>query len=166
MKNKKTKFQNIAFFASDHPDAVEAAQKLSDIYGDVPTEEADAIVALGGDGLMLQTLHRFMQSKIPIYGMNRGSVGFLMNEFQDNRLIDRLENAKALIEGVEWCDNAHDAVRDADALLVLTEWNEFRALDLGELRQAMSGDALVDLRNIFNPEDATSAGFRYCGIGL
>ena len=45
--------------------------------------EADVVVALGGDGLMLQTLHRFMGAGMPIYGMNRGSVGFLMNEFRE-----------------------------------------------------------------------------------
>ena len=55
--------------------------------------DADAIVALGGDGLMLQTLHRFMHDRIPIYGMNRGSVGFLMNEFAENDLIGRLQRA-------------------------------------------------------------------------
>ncbi len=53
------------------------------------------IVALGGDGLMLQVLHRFMGSKKPIYGMNRGSVGFLMNEFQDQNLFERLDSAEA-----------------------------------------------------------------------
>ncbi len=94
MNNKKTKFEKIAFVASDHPDAVEAAQHLSGIYGDAAPEKADAIVALGGDGLMLQTLHRFMKSGIPIYGMNRGSVGFLMNEFREDDLLDRLENAE------------------------------------------------------------------------
>lgn len=93
--NQETnKFKNIAFIASDHLDSIEARQKLSKVYGNVPPEDADAIVALGGDGLMLQTLHRFMRSGIPIYGMNRGSVGFLMNEYQDNHLMDRLKNAK------------------------------------------------------------------------
>src|SRR5690606_15770733 len=53
-----------------------------------------AIVALGGDGLMLQTLHRFMNDGIPIYGMNRGSVGFLMNDYHDDNLIERLANAE------------------------------------------------------------------------
>ena len=57
-------------------------------------EEADVIVALGGDGLMLQTLHAFMKSGKPIYGMHRGTVGFLMNEFNEDRLPERLAAAK------------------------------------------------------------------------
>ena len=59
-------------------------------YGDVTPDKADVIVALGGDGLMLQTLHKFMKSGKPIYGMHRGTVGFLMNEFSDDDLRGRL----------------------------------------------------------------------------
>jgi NAD+ kinase len=55
------------------------------------------VVALGGDGLMLQTLHRHMRSGIPIYGMHRGTVGFLMNEFSQHALIDRLDAAKLTV---------------------------------------------------------------------
>ena len=65
--------------ASDMPEAVEAKKRLIARYGKANPAEADAIVALGGDGYMLQTLHRFMNDGIPIYGMNRGSVGFLMH---------------------------------------------------------------------------------------
>jgi NAD+ kinase len=72
-----------------------AKQRLSLRYGNASPERADVIVALGGDGLMLQVLHRFMGSKKPIYGMNRGSVGFLMNEFQDQNLFERLDSAEA-----------------------------------------------------------------------
>ncbi len=88
------KFSSIAFVASDTPEAVAAARALAAIYGDVPPKQADVIVALGGDGLMLQTLHRFMESGTPIYGMNRGSVGFLMNEYRSDALIERLEAAE------------------------------------------------------------------------
>ncbi len=84
----------IAILASDAPEAVAAAQSLRGQYGDVPPEEADVIVALGGDGLMLQALHRFMSSGKPIYGMNRGSVGFLMNEYRADDLIARIAAAK------------------------------------------------------------------------
>ena len=59
--------------------------------------DADVIVALGGDGLMLQTLHRFMHSGKPIYGMHRGTIGFLMNEFQDDKLRERLAAARITI---------------------------------------------------------------------
>lgn len=84
----------IAFVASDTPEAQAARSRLIDRYGDATIDEADIVVALGGDGLMLQTLHRFMGSAKPIYGMNRGSVGFLMNEFREAGLRKRLSNAK------------------------------------------------------------------------
>jgi len=80
----------IAFIASSAPEAVAARDRLARYYGDAKAENADIIVALGGDGLMLQTLHRFMGSGKPIYGMNRGSVGFLMNEFSEMGLPERL----------------------------------------------------------------------------
>ncbi len=91
------RFNKVTFVASGTPDAQEAAAALRKTYGDTPPEQADAIVALGGDGLMLQTLHRFMGSGTPIYGMNKGSVGFLMNEFQADGLFERLEAAQRSI---------------------------------------------------------------------
>lgn len=87
------KFTNIAFVATDVPEAQEALARLTARYGDTAPAEADVIVALGGDGLMLQTLHKHMHRDIPIYGMNLGSVGFLMNEYRDEGLLERLEAA-------------------------------------------------------------------------
>jgi len=94
MPKRKRKFEKIAFVASDMPEAVEAHARLAERYGEFDTAEADAIVALGGDGHMLQTLHRFMNDGIPIYGMNRGSVGFLMNEYSEENLLGRLAAAE------------------------------------------------------------------------
>ena len=74
-------------------------------------------------------------------------------------------NGEAELEGVHWCASAIEAAKNADVAVVLTEWNEFRALDLGMLKAAMRGDALVDLRNIYRPDLATKAGFTYTGIG-
>ena len=87
-------FRSIAFLASPIEEAERARAALEARYGGVAPEDADVIVALGGDGLMLQALHSFMNSGKPIYGMNRGSVGFLMNEFSDEDLVERLENAE------------------------------------------------------------------------
>ena len=84
----------IAFVASPTPEAEEARARLAAHYGDASPDEADVVVALGGDGLMLQTLHGFMNTGKPIYGMNRGSVGFLMNEYGEDGLIERLEAAE------------------------------------------------------------------------
>jgi NAD+ kinase len=88
------RFNNVAFVASSTPDAQQALNELERQYANVPPEDADVIVALGGDGLMLQTLHRFMGSAKPIYGMNKGTVGFLMNEFREDDLFERLETAQ------------------------------------------------------------------------
>jgi len=73
--------------------------------------------------------------------------------------------AEPLLPGVTWCDSALAAVDGADVLVVLTEWNEFRALDLDAARARMRGDVLVDLRNIFQARAARDAGFRYTGVG-
>lgn len=84
----------IAVLSSDAPEAVEAAKTLRSRYGGVAPERAEVVVALGGDGLMLQALHTFMGTGKPIYGMNRGSVGFLMNEYRVDGLPERLGAAK------------------------------------------------------------------------
>ena len=73
--------------------------------------------------------------------------------------------AEPLLPGVEWCGSALEAGKDADLVVLLTEWNEFRALDLRELRKQMRGDLLVDLRNVFRSDYARQCGFRYSGIG-
>ena len=91
------RFKHIAFVASDTPSAQNARRLLVRRYGDAKPETADVIVALGGDGLMLATLQRFMNSGKPIYGMHRGTVGFLMNEFSSNELVKRLAAAQVTV---------------------------------------------------------------------
>ena len=93
MSPRETEIETIAFVASPTDEANGARRRLVDMYGDTRPEEADVIVALGGDGLMLRTLHEFMNTGKPIYGMNRGSVGFLMNEFREDDLPERLRIA-------------------------------------------------------------------------
>jgi NAD+ kinase len=87
------RFNHVAFVSSPVPEAQNALHALQARYPSVDPADADVIVALGGDGLMLRTLHRFMGSAKPIYGMNKGTVGFLMNEFREDDLFDRLENS-------------------------------------------------------------------------
>ncbi len=87
----------IAFVASDAEAAREAAQALTRRYGSVPLEQADVIVALGGDGFTLETLHRSLPRATPIYGMNRGSVGFLLNRFREDDLVERLDKAMPVV---------------------------------------------------------------------
>jgi NAD+ kinase len=85
-------FEKIAFVCSDVPEAREALERLTKVYGNAPAASADAIVALGGDGLMLQTLHAHLH-----YGMNRGSVGFLTNDYHEDDLRGCLARAEASI---------------------------------------------------------------------
>ncbi|MFL5106091.1 MAG: NAD kinase [Xanthobacteraceae bacterium] len=90
-------YKRIAFVASPIPEAQEARERLAGRYGNADPDRADAIVALGGDGLMLQTLHGFMHSGKPIYGMHRGTVGFLMNDFAEDNFIERLNAAQMTV---------------------------------------------------------------------
>ena len=84
----------IAFMASQAPVAQTARATLIGRYGDAEPDEADVIVALGGDGFMLRTLHATQELPAPVYGMNRGTIGFLMNEYSETDLMDRLAAAE------------------------------------------------------------------------
>jgi NAD+ kinase len=87
-------FDKIAIFASEAPQAQAALAELRGRYKTVSPEEADLIVALGGDGFMLETLHRYRERGVPFYGMHRGSVGFLMNGYGPQGLMERLERSQ------------------------------------------------------------------------
>ncbi len=93
----QSKYDRIAFVASQSPEAQEALAALTKAHGNHDAGTADVIVALGGDGLMLQTLHAHMRSGKPIYGMHRGTVGFLMNEYSVHDLRTRLEAARTTL---------------------------------------------------------------------
>ena len=97
MSPSPTRYERLAFVASPIPEAQAALADLSQRYGNVAPENADIIVALGGDGLMLQTLHEYMTSGKPIYGMHRGTVGFLMNDFSAFDLKERLAQSEVTI---------------------------------------------------------------------
>jgi NAD+ kinase len=84
----------LSFVSSGTSEADAAMARLRARYGDVGPDAAEVVVALGGDGLMLQTLHQAMGRRIPVFGMNFGSVGFLMNDFSDEALLERLGAAK------------------------------------------------------------------------
>lgn len=76
-----------------------------------------------------------------------------------------MDEAKALIDGPVWCSDAYDAMDGADAVAIITEWNEFRALDLSRARALLKQPIMVDLRNIYGPEQMRDAGFTYISIG-
>jgi NAD+ kinase len=118
--------QRLTFLSSGTPEADAAMRRLSARYGDVGLDAAEVVVALGGDGLMLEALRQVMERHIPVFGMNCGSVGFLMNDFADDGLIDRLAAAKPTritplaMHVRDTSGNEHDA-------LALNEVSLFRA---------------------------------------
>ncbi|HXS06847.1 MAG TPA: NAD kinase [Rhizomicrobium sp.] len=121
------------------PDAAEALKAMRERHADVGAADADIIVALGGDGFMLQTLHAFLGKGKPIYGMNLGSVGFLMNEYRTEHLLGRLEAAeRAVVHPLRM--RAHSSKGMTEALA----FNEVSLLR--ETRQAAKIGILVDER--------------------
>lgn len=152
MTSKTRKFKTVAFVASNAPEAAEAKARLIKRYGDTPASEADAIVALGGDGLMLQTLHRFMTAGTPIYGMNRGSVGFLMNEYNETGLIERLEQAEVnaihplVMSVVDARGQAHEALAINEVSLFRQTYQAAKlgiAIDAKERMEELICDGLL-----------------------
>ena len=131
-------FKAVAFVAAEQPEAQQALERLRTRYGSAPAEKADVVVALGGDGFMLHSLHRFMEFAIPIYGMNRGSVGFLMNVYDENDLLARLAKANASsvhpLRMTAW-----DADGEVHQALAINEVSLLR-----QTRQAASIRILVD----------------------
>ena len=121
------------------PDAAEALKAMRERHHDVGAAKAEIVVALGGDGFMLQTLHAFLGKGKPIYGMNLGSVGFLMNEYRTENLLERLEAAeRAVVHPLRM--RAHSAKGVTEALA----FNEVSLLR--ETRQAAKIGILVDER--------------------
>ena len=66
---------------------------------------------------------------------------------------------------IEWCNDSYDACNKADALVILTEWNQFRVLDLKKLKKLLNQPIIIDLRNIYNPEEVKNMGFKYYSLG-
>ncbi len=91
-----SKTPKISFTAARQASAQKAMKRLKNLYNHVPVAQADVIVALGGDGFMLRTLHRRLKHGLPIYGMNRGSVGFLMNKYNESSLPERIQKAESI----------------------------------------------------------------------
>jgi NAD+ kinase len=155
------RFNKVTFVASGTPDAQEAAAALRKTYGDTPPEQADAIVALGGDGLMLQTLHRFMGSGTPIYGMNKGSVGFLMNEFQADGLFERLEAAQRsivhplLMAAVDVAGRTHKA-RAINEVSMLRQTYQAAKLRISVDRKVQLHELIADGVLIATPTGSTA----------
>lgn len=129
--------RTIHFEASNAPEAQAALKAVRERYDDVGPEAANVVVALGGDGFMLQTLHAFIGKQKPIYGMNLGSIGFLMNEYRAEGLIERLDAAEeAQIHPLRMTATAHGKTIEALA------FNEVSLLR--QTRQAAKLRVIVD----------------------
>lgn len=132
--NTMARKRKIAFLASSSPIAESACRDLAALYGQWPAEEADVIVALGGDGFMLSTLHATQHLSVPVYGMNRGTVGFLMNEYSVARLLDRLDEAE------------EEVINPLHMLAVCMDGSIHEALAINEVALLRSGPQAARLR--------------------
>ena len=126
--------KKIAFVASDVVIAQNALDRLARRYGNVALEEADVIVALGGDGFMLHTLHSTMDIDAPVYGMNCGTIGFLMNEFHEDDLVDRLSSAE------------EEKINPLRMVAECTDGTRHEALAINELSLLRAGPQAAKLR--------------------
>ncbi len=124
----------IAFLASDAPVAQTARAALIGRYGNHAPEAADVIVALGGDGFMLRTLHGTQSLPAPVYGMNRGTIGFLMNEYSESDLIERLEAA------------AEEVINPLSMHAMDQSGTEHRALAINEVSLLRAGPQAAKLK--------------------
>jgi len=137
----------IAFVASERPEAQQARQRLAMRYGDCALDQAQVVVALGGDGFMLETLHRHIDTRCAIYGMNRGSVGFLMNEYSEEGLLERIAQAeRAVIHPLRM--TTKDAAGEVQRALAINEVSLLRQTrQTAKLRISVDGKIrLVELQ--------------------
>ncbi|WP_173931796.1 NAD kinase [Chelativorans sp. Marseille-P2723] len=134
----------LAFVAADTDDAQQAAARLSALYGQERLENADVIVALGGDGFMLQTLRETMGTGKQIYGMNRGTVGFLMNEYHEQGLRERI--AEAIPETIRPLEmEAKDAAGETFEALAINEVSLLRqSYQAAKIRITVDGKVRLD----------------------
>jgi NAD+ kinase len=153
-----SKTPTLAFVTSDASDAREAAARLSARYGQAGIEEAQIVVALGGDGFMLQTLRETMSSGKKVYGMNRGTIGFLMNEYREDGLLDRL--AAALPETIRPLEmetlDADGARLSALAINEVALWRQ--SYQTAKIRISIDGQVRLDELNCDGVMVATPAG--------
>lgn len=124
----------VSFVTSDSPPAQEAFEALVARYGNHPLDTAEVIVALGGDGFMLQTLHATQDNPAPVYGMNRGTVGFLMNEYHEDDLFFRLAAAE------------EEIINPLSMVATCRDGSVHRALAINEVSLLRAGPQAAKLR--------------------
>ena len=134
----------IHFVASQVDQADAAMAKLQSQYGQHELDDADVIVALGGDGFMLRTLHRFLPADLPVYGMKLGNVGFLMNRFHEDSLQNRLQQA-SIVELNPLCMLAVTEAGNEATALAINEVSLLRQLNqAAHIRILVNGSVKVE----------------------
>jgi NAD+ kinase len=148
----------LAFASSDTEDARSAAAALIKRYGQNPVHEADVVVALGGDGFLLQTLRETMSTGKLVYGMNRGTAGFLMNEFREDGLVERIATAQSeTIRPLEM--EAESATGERLGALAINEVSLWRqSYQTAKIRISIDGKVRLDELNSDGVMVATPAG--------
>jgi len=148
----------LAFVSSDAEDARAAAKALIARYGQTPESDADVVVALGGDGFLLQTLRETMHTGKLVYGMNRGTIGFLMNEFREAGLPERIATAQSeTIRPLEM--EAETASGEMTAALAINEVSLLRqSYQTAKIRISIDGKVRLDELNCDGVMVATPAG--------
>lgn len=137
-------YRRLAFVAGPGAEAQDALRALTARYGSSPLDEAEAVIALGGDGFMLEVLHAHLGRKLPIYGMNRGTVGFLLNEYGEDDLPERLARAdKVELHPLRMV--AETAVGESVAAIAINEVALFRETrQAAKIRIRIDGVARLD----------------------
>jgi NAD+ kinase len=142
------KYTKVAILAAKHEKAIEAAERLKYLYpfvdGALKPQDADLVIVLGGDGFLLHTAHELMDYNIPIYGMNRGTVGFLMNKFNEKGLLERIEKAEVTdlhpLEMTVTCmDGTHHVQRAINEVSLLRE-----SAQASKLKVTIDGEVHID----------------------
>jgi len=158
------KISQIAFVSGESREAEEAVNLLKNRYGSASIEKADVLVALGGDGVMLQTLHATIDNPVPIYGMNFGSIGFLMNEYKEDDLLERLQIAEeSIIHPLKL--TAYDGSGSTLKALAINEVSLFRrSHQAAKLRISVDGrvrleELICDGAMVATPAGSTAYNF-------
>jgi len=149
---------HLAFVCSDAADAREGAARLAAIYGNAPFEQAETVIALGGDGFLLQTLRDTMGTGKRVYGMNRGTIGFLMNEYREEGLPERVEAASSeTIRPLEMlAETVEGQIVDALAINEVALWRQ--SYQTSKIRISIDGHVQLDELSCDGVMVATPAG--------
>ncbi|OHX66631.1 NAD kinase [Flammeovirga pacifica] len=153
------KYQKLAFLKSGSPKSDEAFQLLTSVHKNYAVDEADVVVALGGDGFLLQVLHTYPDLDKPVFGMNRGTLGFLLNEYKDDvDLLERINNS----QDVHLCPISVDIEDDKGEHFHYKAYNEVSVIrysgQSANLEISVNGKVALDMLNADGVLVATPAG--------